>query len=252
MRMLAGRTGASGWLRGRKGPRGPGRRRPAGDTCRKRRGDVKPPESRPRAARKAPPKGGPSVSGPPARGSGNGVPAAIRRPPGLPPRPQITEAADPPCWKAKPHSGLDKKTILRSKLRDSDAGRDPLSPKAPAPAIPVEKDLHLAGPGKVGSARKQARLPDQPVPARIGGGIQQPSGGRICLPLTRSDGPAWKAAVPSLRAASLRTFRCAMRNSCDGPRCGKACALRRRRLWLRRRQMPLPCPAPRRRPRSGA
>lgn len=101
MRMLAGRTGASGWLRGRRGPRGPGRRRPAGDTCRKRRGDVKPPESRPRAVRKAPPKGGPSVSGAARKG---GAETGSPRPYGDPqgcrpsrksPRPQFLPVGKP-------------------------------------------------------------------------------------------------------------------------------------------------------------
>ncbi len=141
-------------------------------------------------------QGRPSVSGQPAGRSGNGVPAAIRRPPGLPPRPQITEAADPPCWKAKPHSGLDKKTILRSGLRDSDAGRDPLSPKAPVPTIPVEKDLHLGRPGKFGRPRSRRGSPISPCPSEseaVSGSL--PEAGSAC-PSRGATAPLQRRSYP--------------------------------------------------------
>ncbi len=140
MRMLAGRTGASGWLRGRRGPRGPGRGRPAGDTCRKRRADVKLPESYPPAARLQALERWPAVSEPTE--DRNGAPAAIRRP---------LRAAGPAANhrgcrsslpKAKPHSSLRKKDYRAIGIAGLQRWLRSPFPTARATAIPIEKGLH--------------------------------------------------------------------------------------------------------------
>ncbi len=229
--MLAGRTRVSGWLRGREAPAG--RAKAAPQETPAARGEVRsscPKAIRGRRARLKPPDGVPSASGGRPQGAGS-------------PRPYGDPGAAAPAAnhrsrrsslrKAKPHSRLHKKIIMQSAFAEVRWWPRVPFPQGARIRPPWLKKTFTPG-------LRQHPEPPQPCQRRMLERIDSAhpaATGRPCLPDAH---PAWEASVPSRHAESPRSFRCAMTALATVRGAGKACARRRRRLWLGQRQMALP------------
>ncbi|AZB57760.1 hypothetical protein EBL89_18790 [Cereibacter sphaeroides] len=228
--MLAGRTRVSGWLRGREAPAGRAKAAPQETPAARGEGRSSCPKAiRGRRARLKPPDGVPSASGAARKGRG---PRGHTETPELPLRPQITEAADPPFGKLNHIPVSIKRSSCNRPCKGPMVAARPFPSRRPHPSSWLKKTFT---PGL-----RQHPEPPQPCQRRMLERIDSAHPAATGRPGLPDAHPAWEASVPSRHAESPRSFRCAMTAPATVRGAGKACARRRRRLWLGRRQMPLP------------